>query len=170
MNKKKGPKSCVFDVEVNSPSAEGQWSDPPVNSIHMTSLHGGFWGWRLSGQEAFDSHGNALPPHSPPETFGDALAFLEQDGGSRRQTAQLRNPPDVSTFQRSGPRYVTAALYTWQGRLVLCCISERTALSTAFIKDSWLEEAERLHLSEVAFRATEQHLKRHIYHAHIFMY
>lgn len=27
-DEQKGPKSCVFDVEVNSPSAQGQWSDP----------------------------------------------------------------------------------------------------------------------------------------------
>lgn len=71
--------------------------------------------------------------HSFLQTFDGALALLKQDRGSKCQTAQLGNPPNISTFPRSGARYVTPALYTWQGRLILCCIWERMALLTAFI-------------------------------------
>lgn len=85
---------------------------------------------------------------STPETSDGALAFLQRDSRSEHRTAQLGNPPDVSTFQCSVACYVTAALYTWQGGLVLYCIYECTALLTAFIKNSSLKEAERLQTSE----------------------
>lgn len=86
--------------------------------------------------------------HPTLETFDGALAFLQRDSRSEHRTALLGNPPDVSTFQCSVACYVNAALYTWQGGLVLYCIYECTALLTAFIKNSWLKEAERLQTSE----------------------
>lgn len=119
-----------------------------------------FWGWRVSVKEAHTSCGDTLPPHFPsPETFDGALTFLKRDRGSKRQTTQLGNPPDISTFQRSGPRYVTIALHTWQQRLVLYCIWEHMALLTAFVKNSWLKEADQLWSSE--WSGSEQHLLRH---------
>lgn len=89
-----------------------------------------------------------FPRKHSPEMFDGALAFLQWDSGSEHRTAQLGNPPDVTTFQRSVACYVTAMLYTWQGGLVLYCIYECTALLTAFIKNSWPKEAERLQTSE----------------------
>lgn len=98
-------------------SREVKW--PLINKIHMTPLHSDSLGWRLIGQEALTSPENTRPPHSAPETFDGALAFLKRDRRSKAQIAQSGNPPNIPAFQRSCQRYITTAANTWRGRLVL---------------------------------------------------